>query len=48
LAEDHQIVREGTRQLLEQSADMQVIGEAVGGLEAVELAAPLPGNRIRL
>jgi DNA-binding NarL/FixJ family response regulator len=41
LAEDHQIVREGTRQLLEQSADMQVIGEAADGLEAVELAARL-------
>jgi DNA-binding NarL/FixJ family response regulator len=39
LAEDHQIVREGTRQLLEQSADMRVVGEAADGLEAVELAA---------
>jgi DNA-binding NarL/FixJ family response regulator len=39
LAEDHQIVREGTRQLLEQSVDMKVIGEAADGLEAVELAA---------
>lgn len=38
LAEDHKIVREGTRQLLEQSADMRVIGEASDGLEAVRLA----------
>jgi len=41
LAEDHQIVREGTRQLLEQSVDMHVIGEAADGLQAVELAAHL-------
>jgi two-component system, NarL family, response regulator LiaR len=41
LAEDHKIVREGTRQLLEQSNDMQVIGEAADGLEAVKLAAEI-------
>lgn len=41
LAEDHKIVREGTRQLLEQSADMRVIGEASDGLEAVRLAAEI-------
>ena len=41
LAEDHKIVREGTRQLLEQSADMEIIGEAADGLEAVRLAGEL-------
>ena len=41
LVEDHKIVREGTRQLLEQSADMQVVGEASDGLEAVRLAAEI-------
>jgi DNA-binding NarL/FixJ family response regulator len=41
LAEDHKIVREGTRQLLGQSADMEVIGEASDGVEAVQLAADL-------
>jgi DNA-binding NarL/FixJ family response regulator len=41
LAEDHKIVREGTRQLLEQIADMQVVGEASDGLEAVRLAAEI-------
>jgi len=41
LVEDHKIVREGTRQLLEQSADMQVVGEAEDGLEAVRLAAEI-------
>jgi len=41
LVEDHKIVREGTRQLLEQSTDMKVVGEASDGLEAVELAGRL-------
>jgi len=38
LVDDHNIVREGTRQLLEQSADMHVVGEASDGLDAVNLA----------
>ena len=38
LVEDHKIVREGTRQLLEQSPDMKVAGEAADGLEAIRLA----------
>ncbi len=38
LAEDHAVVREGTRQLLEREDDMQVIGEAGDGDEAIELA----------
>lgn len=41
LVEDHKIVREGTRQLLEQSADLKVVGEASDGLEAVRLAAEI-------
>ena len=41
LAEDHKIVREGTRQLLEQSLDMRVVGEAADGVEAVQLAGEL-------
>jgi DNA-binding NarL/FixJ family response regulator len=41
LAEDHKIVREGTRQLLEQVPDMDIVGEAADGLEAVRLAADL-------
>ncbi len=41
LAEDHKIVREGTRQLLEQAPDMQIVGEAADGLEAVGLAGEL-------
>lgn len=41
LAEDHKIVREGTRQLLEQAPDLTVIGEAADGKEAVRLATEL-------
>ncbi|HCS40672.1 MAG TPA: DNA-binding response regulator [Anaerolineaceae bacterium] len=41
LVEDHQIVREGTRQLLELHQDMQIVGEASDGLEAVSLAGIL-------
>jgi DNA-binding NarL/FixJ family response regulator len=41
LAEDHKIVREGTRQLLEQAPDMEIVGEAADGLEAIRLAGEL-------
>ncbi len=41
LVEDHQIVREGTRQLLEQVPDFNVVGEAADGLEAIELVERL-------
>jgi NarL family two-component system response regulator LiaR len=41
LAEDHQIVREGTRQLLEQASDLTVIGEAADGEEAVHMVTEL-------
>ena len=41
LVEDHVVVREGTRQLLENERDMEVIGEAGDGEEAVRLAKQL-------
>ncbi len=41
LAEDHDIVREGTRQLLEKARDLDVIGEAGDGESAVQLAGAL-------
>ena len=41
LAEDHSIVREGLRTLLEAEADIEVVGEAASGRQAVELAAKL-------
>jgi DNA-binding NarL/FixJ family response regulator len=37
IAEDHAVVREGTRQLLEREPDIQVVGEAANGAEAVGL-----------
>ncbi len=41
LAEDHHIVREGTRQLLEKARGLAVVGEARDGEEAVRLAEAL-------
>jgi two-component system, NarL family, response regulator LiaR len=41
LADDHVILRQGTRQLLENEADMKVVGEASDGEEAVRLTAEL-------
>ena len=38
LAEDHKVVREGTRRLLESQSDFEVVGEASDGIEAIELA----------
>jgi len=38
LADDHVLVREGTRDLLERQPDMQVVAEAGDGEEAVRLA----------
>jgi DNA-binding NarL/FixJ family response regulator len=41
LAEDHTIVREGFRQMLELEGDFEVIGEAADGRQAVALAVKL-------
>lgn len=41
LAEDHVLVREGTRELLEREEDIEVVGEAGDGEEAVRLAMQL-------
>lgn len=41
LADDHAIVRQGLRSLLESKADIEVIGEAGDGREALLLAAAL-------
>lgn len=38
LADDHAVVRQGTRELLEQQADLEVVAEACDGREAVQLA----------
>ncbi len=41
LADDHRLVREGLRSLLEQETDLEVVAEAENGLEAVRLAREL-------
>jgi two-component system response regulator NreC len=41
LADDHGIVRKGLRYLLERQPDMEVVGEAKDGREAVRLSAKL-------
>jgi NarL family two-component system response regulator LiaR len=41
IADDHAVVREGTRRILEQEPDMVVVGEAGDGDEAVNLATSL-------
>src|SRR5678815_4585396 len=41
LADDHRIVREGLRSLLESQEDIQVVAEAGDGRRALELAAEL-------
>ena len=41
LADDHAVVRDGLKVLLQQSADISVVGEAADGREAVRLAQEL-------
>lgn len=41
IADDHSIVREGLRLILETEPDFEVIGEAADGVEAVNLASEL-------
>lgn len=36
VTEDHVIVREGLRAILDSQPDIQVVGEATNGLEAVQ------------
>jgi DNA-binding NarL/FixJ family response regulator len=38
LADDHALVRQGTRELLERESDLEVVAEAANGEEAVHLA----------
>ena len=48
LAEDHAVVREGTRQMLEREQDIEVVGEATDGFEVVAMAASLSPDVILL
>ena len=44
LADDHKIIREGLRALLEKEQDMEVVGEAQDGLTTIKLAKKLLPN----
>jgi len=44
LADDHPIVRQGLRHLLEAEADVKIVGEASDGLQAVQLAEKFKPN----
>ena len=44
LADDHHVVRQGLRALLEAEPDLKVIGEAGNGLEAIQLVGQLKPN----
>ena len=44
IADDHALVREGTRRLLEVESDVEVVAEAASGEEAVEAAMKLHPN----
>ncbi len=41
LADDHAVVRSGTRELLERQPDLEILGEASDGLEAISLTKEL-------
>ncbi len=44
VADDHHLVRQGIRMLLEKADDIEVVGEAEDGQEAVEMAGRLTPN----
>lgn len=44
LADDHQVIREGLRSLIEKQPNMEVVAEAGDGRQAVELALQLKPN----
>ena len=44
IADDHELFREGTRNLIDKEPDIEVIGEVVNGKEAIELTIRLQPN----
>lgn len=48
LADDHQIVRSGLRALLEKQGDIEIVGEAQDGKEAVQLAKDLQPDLVAM
>jgi DNA-binding NarL/FixJ family response regulator len=48
LADDHALVRQGFRRILEDEVDIEVVGEAGGGAEAIELERQLDPDLVVL
>jgi len=48
LADDHPVVRNGIRGLLEKAGDIQVVGEAATGMELLDLAEKIPADLVLL
>lgn len=48
VADDHTIIRSGLRHLLEREADIEVVGEAADGREALELAEQMRPDLVML
>ena len=48
LADDHKVVREGIRALLEEEPDFEIVGEAANGLEAVSVVERVRPNILLL
>ena len=48
LADDHPVVRNGIRVLLENSGDIEVVGEAANGVELLDLAEKIPADLVLL
>jgi len=42
LADDHDIIRQGLRHILEREPDLEIIGEARDGIEVIQLVAQSP------
>lgn len=48
LADDHPVVRNGIRALLENAGDIEVVGEAANGMELLDLAGKVPSDLVLL
>ncbi len=48
LVDDHRIVRHGLRALLEKESDMEIVGEACSGRDAIQFAREIPPDVIVL